>query len=69
MQALAAFYQGGAFGLGQLQVGQVLFQLARVSDRADLDASLQCMADLELAHAQAQRLDEAVVDAVADDQP
>ena len=69
MQAFATFDQGGAFGLRQLQVGQVLFQLARVGNRADLHAGLQGMADLELAHALAQGLDETVVDGVAHDQP
>ncbi|MNG16649.1 hypothetical protein D3C84_1005840 [compost metagenome] len=67
-EQLAAFDQGGAVFLGQVQVMKVLFQLAGLGDRADLHTFFKGMADLQLAHAGDQCLDKTVMDAVADDQ-
>ena len=54
-----------AFVLADLDVGEVLLELALVDDRADLRAGLQRVVDDESLHALGQRVDEAVVDAVA----
>ncbi|MNM93687.1 hypothetical protein D3C81_1060680 [compost metagenome] len=68
VQQLAALDQGCAFVFGQLQILKVLFQLPGFSHRADLHPLSERMTNLQLTHACHQRLDEAVMDAVADDQ-
>ena len=67
LQQFAAGGELGAFLLADLDVVGVLLELARIDHRADLDALLQRIADLEVAHALGQRLDELVVDAFGDD--
>ncbi|MNY03447.1 hypothetical protein D3C86_1360660 [compost metagenome] len=68
-QQLAAFDQGGAFFRGQLQVLQVLLQLAGFGHRTDLHPLFEGVADLQLTHACNQCLDKTVVDTIADNQP
>ena len=68
VEQLAAPGELGALVLGDLDVLQVLVELALVDDRADMRAGLERVVDDEALQALGQRLDEAVVDAGLHDQ-
>ena len=58
----------GALVLADLDIAQILVELALVDHRADMRAGLQRVVDRQALQPLGQRVDEAVVDALGDDQ-
>ena len=68
VEKFAAGDERRALVLTDLEIGQVLVELALIDDRADMGARLERVVDDEPLHALRDRIDEAVVNAARHDQ-